>query len=47
MMPTMQYISQNIMEEIKFIEKYHRDLAPNNILLYETNNELDVKIDDF
>lgn len=43
-------IFNQIISGIKYLhekDKYHRDLAPNNILLYKTNNSLEVKIADF
>ncbi|RED51779.1 serine/threonine-protein kinase [Cohnella phaseoli] len=43
-------IFKQIISGIKYLhkrEKYHRDLAPNNILLFETNHGLEVKIADF
>lgn len=43
-------IFRQIISGIKYLherEKYHRDLAPNNILLYETDHGLEVKIADF
>ncbi len=43
-------IFKQIISGVKYLherEKYHRDLAPNNILLYETDHGLEVKIADF
>jgi len=43
-------IFNQIISGVKYLhekDKYHRDLAPNNILIYETNNGLEVKIADF
>ncbi|KHL95402.1 protein kinase [Paenibacillus sp. IHB B 3415] len=43
-------IFKQIISGVKYLherEKYHRDLAPNNILLYETDRGLEVKISDF
>ncbi|AFQ45264.1 serine/threonine-protein kinase [Desulfosporosinus meridiei] len=43
-------IFDQIVSGIKYLhekDKYHRDLAPNNILLYETKHGLKVKIADF
>ncbi|WP_425801215.1 protein kinase [Desulfitobacterium sp. Sab5] len=43
-------IFNQILSGVKYLhekDKYHRDLAPNNILLYEKNNVLEVKIADF
>lgn len=43
-------IFNQIISGVKYLHenhKYHRDLAPNNILLYETSNGLEVKIADF
>ncbi|SHN55738.1 serine/threonine-protein kinase [Desulfitobacterium chlororespirans] len=43
-------IFQQIIAGVKYLHennKYHRDLAPNNILLYETEDSLEVKIADF
>jgi|GEM_PF-1703429 Serine/threonine protein kinase len=43
-------IFSQIISGVKYLhekDKYHRDLAPNNILLYKTNHGLEVKIADF
>lgn len=43
-------IFAEILSGVKYLHeqnKYHRDLAPNNILLYEVNNDIEVKIADF
>ncbi|MFT4146999.1 MAG: serine/threonine-protein kinase [Mobilitalea sp.] len=43
-------IFKEIISGVKYLHeknKYHRDLAPNNILMYETNNGMEVKIADF
>lgn len=43
-------IFKEIISGVKYLHeenKYHRDLAPNNILMYETNRGIEVKIADF
>ena len=43
------YIFSEVLSGVKYLherEKYHRDLAPSNILLYETGEALEVKIAD-
>lgn len=43
-------IFKEIISGVKYLHeknKYHRDLAPNNILIYETKNGVEVKIADF
>ncbi|WP_286908462.1 serine/threonine-protein kinase [Clostridium sp. UBA1652] len=43
-------IFKEIISGVKYLHKenkHHRDLAPNNILIYETNNGMEVKIADF
>ncbi|WP_139364938.1 serine/threonine-protein kinase [Sutcliffiella halmapala] len=43
-------IFKQIISGVKYLhesDKYHRDIAPNNILLFETNSGLKVKVADF
>lgn len=43
-------IFKQIISGVKYLHeknKYHRDLSPNNILLYETDDRIEVKIADF
>lgn len=44
------FLFKEILSGVEYLHennKYHRDLAPKNILLFETNSGLDVKIADF